>query len=663
MFRLALFSLFSTMVLSGCSRSPSAREAAVRLTVTYNFKARCIVVVARDGSGGGETREALTDKLKDFAQGSESAVLAVFRKESWSRTMNLTATAYESTSCEGTALVERALTVELPETQVVEHALDLSGPDGDGDGYIAADDDGGGTDCDDTAADIHPSATEVCDGKDNDCDDQTDEDVLPSWYPDRDGDGFGDKTATPLLRCTQPPAQGFTKYVEDHSDCLDSDTTVFPQKDFTETRCDGVDDDCDGVVDEGFPDKGKDCSDPCPTGKWACNSSKNALICEGAPPKESFYPDRDGDGAGDDSGAAAGSRCSGEQLPPNTATNRDDCDDQDPYNRRGKAETCDARDNNCNAMADENSVCMGKTWKVMTNGLPANVFWKTVGLGANGRVWMAGTGAHLALRPQADQAFASLDCGSINWNAAWVPPGYEGVFLAGEGGKVSLHDGTKCLGGQDLTNSPVTAIMGRTEAGKTRVYAVNVFGMLYAWSPSEDQVTLVFDKTPQAFFGIHALDGTPLLLVGGTNEHAPAAAQPYIASHPGTGDLGALKEHTLNGLPSGYTGSVRAVWMISPSLAYAVGDKGLVLRWDGQQTWTRIAPYDNTAVDYTSVVALDPYSVYVTDTEGRVLLRKPVGWAPNPLYDGPQPLRDIAANAANDIWAVGDSGLVVHFAE
>jgi hypothetical protein len=513
-------------------------------------------------------------------------------------------------------------------------------------------------DCDDTRAGNHPGAPEVCDGQDNNCDGDTDEGVGTSWYPDRDGDGFGDKTATPLVQCTQPSG-----YVQDHSDCLDSSVSVYPRAGYIETTCDEVDDDCDGVVDEGFPDKGKACSDPCPSGTWVCNSGKNALICEGSPSKESFYPDRDGDGAGDDSGAAVGSRCPGEPLPTNTVTNRDDCDDQDPYNRRGKAEACDARDNNCNAMADENNVCMGKTWRVVTNGPPPNVFWKTVGLGSNGRVWMAGTGANLVLRPQADQAFTSLDCGSINWNAAWVSPGNESVLLAGEGGKVSLHDGTKCLGGQDLINSPVTAIMGRTEAGKTRVYAVNVLGMLYAWSPSEDQVTLVFDKTPHAFFGVHALDGTPLLLVGGTNEHAPASAQPYIASHPGTGDLGALKDHTLNGIPSGYTGSLRAVWMVSPSLAYAVGDKGLVLRWDGQQTWTRVAPFDNTAVDYTSVVALDPYSVYITDTAGRILLLKPSGWAPNPLYDGPQPLRDIAANAANDIWAVGDGGLVIHFAE
>jgi hypothetical protein len=49
--------------------------------------------------------------------------------------------------------------------------------DADGDGYLGATTDftGCGDDCDDSAAEVHPLATELCDGRDNDCDAAIDE--------------------------------------------------------------------------------------------------------------------------------------------------------------------------------------------------------------------------------------------------------------------------------------------------------------------------------------------------------------------------------------------------------------------------------------------------------------------------------------------------------
>ena len=57
--------------------------------------------------------------------------------------------------------------------------------DVDNDGYLELED------CDDNNPDIHPSAIEICDGSDNNCDGSVDEGVMNIYFADGDGDGFG----------------------------------------------------------------------------------------------------------------------------------------------------------------------------------------------------------------------------------------------------------------------------------------------------------------------------------------------------------------------------------------------------------------------------------------------------------------------------------------
>ncbi|MBN1335376.1 MAG: putative metal-binding motif-containing protein, partial [Deltaproteobacteria bacterium] len=98
--------------------------------------------------------------------------------------------------------------------------------DADGDGVIA------GVDCDDANAAVYPGAADVCDGVDNDCDGETDEDGLGGsvFYADADADSYGDPT-TAGLYCEAPEG-----WVENGEDCDDSDGSVYP----------GADEFCDG---------------------------------------------------------------------------------------------------------------------------------------------------------------------------------------------------------------------------------------------------------------------------------------------------------------------------------------------------------------------------------------------------------------------------------
>jgi len=136
--------------------------------------------------------------------------------------------------------------------------------DADGDGFAAAT--CGGTDCDDTSDAIHPGASELCDGLDNNCQDGIDED-WPELGTACDSDADADLCALGQWACN------------------DEKTGISCQGDVAQQEaCNGEDDDCDGQTDEEWPDLGTPCDSPvdedqCQDGVLVCNSSGNGLIC------------------------------------------------------------------------------------------------------------------------------------------------------------------------------------------------------------------------------------------------------------------------------------------------------------------------------------------------------------------------------------------------
>ncbi len=248
------------------------------------------------------------------------------------------------------------------------------------------------TDCDDTRADVHPTATEVCDSADTDEDcDGLSEDADPgatgktTLYADGDSDSFG---ATAADFCDAPAG-----YVANDSDCDDASSAVNPAQ--TEV-CDpgDVDENCDGSADDadtaavgqssfyvdadadgfgsstvglycdlpaGYASNADDCDDrqaaTNPSAAELCDSGDIDEDCDGlsddadpgATGQSTFFLDADGDGAGGPTTAAA---C---EQPSGYVTSADDCDDTTAAVSPSATEVCDAAnvDEDCNGVADD----------------------------------------------------------------------------------------------------------------------------------------------------------------------------------------------------------------------------------------------------------------------------------------------------------------------
>jgi alpha-tubulin suppressor-like RCC1 family protein len=230
-------------------------------------------------------------------------------------------------------------------------------------GYATTNDD-----CDDTDPARNPGQVEICDLIDNDCDGVVDESpVAVAWYPDEDGDLFGAAGAGVVISCAPVPSYSLRS-----SDCDDSDAQVHPG---AAERCNGKDDDCNGYSDapglragdtedddgDGFPDRvcgGNDCDDASASvnadAQELCDGIDNDCdgVVDGASADALWYLDRDLDGYGDESEPSIASCDPQAGRVPRGG----DCNDGDASVHPGARDLCNGVDEDCDGELDEDGV-------------------------------------------------------------------------------------------------------------------------------------------------------------------------------------------------------------------------------------------------------------------------------------------------------------------
>ncbi|MBI2108215.1 hypothetical protein HYT54_03750, partial [Candidatus Woesearchaeota archaeon] len=170
--------------------------------------------------------------------------------------------------------------------------LDCSAPSG----YISDNNDCGDTG--ETAAGINPGASESCNGADDNCNSQTDESLTAPNADKQSG----------ICANSKKVCGGVSRWLE-------PDYAQISGYQDSEISCDGIDNDCDGNVDESAP---------------------------------VFYQDADSDGYGN--AALTAKSCA---APSGYVIYSTDCDETNPAINPGGIELCDNADNNCDGRNNE----------------------------------------------------------------------------------------------------------------------------------------------------------------------------------------------------------------------------------------------------------------------------------------------------------------------
>ena len=685
-----LLLLLPLFALAGCKDPQDGVRVIVKST---GFTPGCIKVTAED--------DASKEMLSSSLAGKSSAVVGILLPEKWGTLIHIKAEAFEGAFEEGKACeagrinnpnAEPSQSVSVTRGAAKKDApqeitLNLSATDTDGDGYVSTD--SGGSDCKDGNSAINPGAAELCNDIDDNCSGGADEgfnlgaactspdqctgtyrcnptdskqntcftpNVQQAWV-DMDGDRHGDMKQGQVVVCTATLPTNRLPLSEPHDDCDDSNGAVKPG---VQEICNDIDDNCGGGVDEGF-NIGGTCNDPdskC-TGANTCNVALGTAFCKPNAGSPSLYPDDDADNFG---------RADGGVIFCGTKTgyvaSAGDCNDGNRFIHDGAQELCDGQDNNCNTMTDEGACAAGTTAKWVTLTTTTSEAFRSVALYGDGGVWTVGNNSIRAVKEPQNATFAIIggvcppggNGSKDDLYSVWAHPESGTAYIGGENDILSIQTAgsTNCDPAKHPTaKDTTTGIAGFAIAGGVQLFGVasqaGIDGDTFDWDGGVVAVPVV-KQNNMPLFDIAGVSNARLFAVGGKTTAVPNQGQGYILERTSGSSTWSLAT-----IPAA-TDWLKAVDVVTPSLAYAVGDNGTLLKWDGLNWQSQVSP--STTEEFTGVLSFGTNSIYISTENGIIYQYDGTGWSAVSTGNG---LYDIEGNNPGDIWAVGGGGSVRHF--
>lgn len=361
------------------------------------------------------------------------------------------------------------------------------------------------------------------------------------------------------------------------------------------------------------------------------------------------FRDRDLDGFG--SGTAT-NRCG-----PGYVSVGGDCDDRDRLTNPGALEVCNGLDDNCNGAIDEGQ-CSDAGWSAFTGLQAATNDFVSASSYAPGALWVVGGPRVFLRRDETGFIDVSSSCPG-NLAAVWAEPSGNAEVAGGDGGVGQVatggFTGVACTA-ERVVAAPLVAMTGFVVSGVVQYAGVTANGQLYRWARGTEPMAMATTNltSRDTVFDVHGVTPEQLYAVGVTqNGNGGGQGNRRLAVWALQAD-GSWRAESLTEV-DGTTGTLRGLWVLSSSEAFAVGDNGTVLRKSGG-VWRRLDT--GTAADVTSVRAFSVGRAYVSQADGRVRRWAQSTWQTVFRNDAGVRFNDITGTSEEDLWAVGLDGVI-----